>query len=79
LVIVHKESEEGGLKSYRTFGRVVESGDTPMMYIPQDGSPQLVDDRSPISLRKEPSKILYVFTKKEYKDKVSKVCKKDLS
>jgi hypothetical protein len=55
LVIIHKESEEGGLKSYRTFGRTTESGETPLMYIDCDGKPQLYDDRSPIALRKEPS------------------------
>lgn len=36
LIIVHKESEEGGLRSYRTFGRVTESGDVPIMYIDQE-------------------------------------------
>jgi hypothetical protein len=33
---------------------------------------------SPITLRKEPSQVLYVFAKKEYKDKVVEVCKKKL-
>lgn len=78
FVITHKESEEGGLKSYRTFGRVTESNEIPIMYIDRDGKPHLYDDMSPITLRKEPSQVLYVFAKKEYKDKVVEVCKKKL-
>jgi HD superfamily phosphohydrolase len=75
-IIVHKESEEGGLKSYRTFGRMTESGEIPLMYTDRDGKPHLYDERSPITLRKEPSRILYVFAKEEYKNKINEFCKK---
>jgi hypothetical protein len=74
-IIAHKESEEGGLRSYRSFGHVTESGEIPIMYIDRNGKPRPYDDKSPISLRKEPSKLLYIFTKKEYRDKVSQVCR----
>ena len=65
-------------KAIGTFGRVTESNEIPIMYIDRDRKPQLYDDMSPITLRKEPSQVLYVFTKKEYKDKVVEVCKKKL-
>jgi hypothetical protein len=74
-VIAHKESEEGGLSSYKSFGSVAESGDIPMLYIDRDGKAQPYEDRSPISLRKEPSQILYIFTKKAFQGKVSEICK----
>ncbi len=78
LVIVHKDSEEGGLKSYRTFGRVTEANEIPIIYIDKNGEPKPYDDRSPISLRKEPSEILYVFARRDLKDRVAPVCNKDL-
>ncbi len=76
LVIVHKDSEEGGFKSYRTFGRVTEANEIPIIYIDKKGCPKPYDDRSPISLRKEPSEILYVFTRPDFKDKVAASCSK---
>jgi HD superfamily phosphohydrolase len=78
LVIVHKDSEEGGLKSYRTFGRVTEANEIPIIYIDKNGEPKPYDDRSPISLRKDPSEIIYVFTRKDLKDKLASVCDKVL-
>lgn len=74
FVIAHKESEEGGLKSYRTFGRVTESGDIPIMYVDKQNKPYSYEDKSPIRLRNEPSQILYIFTKKEFKEKIAKAC-----
>lgn len=73
-VIVHKDSDEGGLKSYRTFGRVTEANEIPIMYIDKTGQPKPYDDRSPISLRKEASQILYVFARKDFREKVRRVC-----
>lgn len=78
VVIAHKESGEGGLAAFRTFGRVTEAGEIPIMYIDQNGSPQVSEDRSPFGLRTEPSQLLYIFTKRDYREKVSAVCKREL-
>lgn len=79
LIIVHRESDEGGKKGYRTFGRITDSGEIPLLFLDKKGNPQPYDDISPIIMRNEPTEILYVFTKENYKHKLSGICKKLLN
>jgi uncharacterized protein len=78
LVIVHKESDEGGKKSYRTFGRITDSGEIPLMFLDEKGHPHPYDEISPIVMRNEPSQVLYVFTNAKYRSQVSAACRQIL-
>jgi hypothetical protein len=75
LIIVHRESDEGGKKGYRTFGRITDSGEIPLMFLDKKANPQPYDDISPIIMRNDPTEILYVFTKDAHKSKVATACK----
>jgi len=68
------KSDEGGKKGYRTFGRITDSGEISLLFLDKKGNPQPYDDISPIIMRNEPTEILYVFTKENYKHKLSGIC-----
>ena len=78
LIIVHKESNEGGLKSYRTFGRITQAGDTPLMYIDDKKKIRPYDDISPLIAKLEFSKKLYIFVHPIHLSDVSTACKRFL-
>lgn len=74
-IICYKESQEAGFKGYWTFGHITESGEIPILYLDSEGKPHPYEDKSPITLQKEAPTILYIFTRKEYREPVSSACK----
>lgn len=75
LVIVHLQSEEPGLKSYKSRRAAMKSDEFPFLYVDKEGKIRSAEDRFSITTSgaDAPEK-LYVFVPAEHRDKVCGVC-----
>ena len=76
LVIIHVESEEPGLKSYKSFDAAAKSDEFPFLYLDHNGKIRSTEDKFSLTTKGAAPKMLYVFTNVEHKDKVAPLCKK---
>ncbi|MGQ9719543.1 MAG: hypothetical protein ACUVWK_06895 [Nitrososphaerales archaeon] len=76
-MVFHIASYEEALKMYQSFGKSVESGEIPLMFVDSHGREMPYEDKSPISV-KEGDKIVYVFCPKEKVKDVGNVAKEIL-
>jgi hypothetical protein len=69
LVIIHIESDEPGLKSYKSFDAAAKSDEFPFLYLDHNGKIRSTEDKFSLATKGAAPKMLYVFTKEGYKHK----------
>ena len=75
LVIVHLQSEEPGLKSYKSRRAAMKSDEFPFLYKGKDGKIRSAEDRFSITTRWEAPEKIYVFTTAQQRKNLEEVCK----
>lgn len=77
LVIVHLQSEEPGLKSYKSRRAAMKSDEFPFLYIDKEGKIRSAEDRFSITTTgSDAPEKLYVFVPAEHMAKAKEVCNK---